>query len=134
MSILDQYKRIVSTKEIEVIRELGKKIKNKRILIVNSTKIGGGVAELLKSKVTLLNDLEIKAEWKVIPKDDKFFNITKKIHNNLQGGNEKISEEDWDYYLKVNEKFAKTIKEEEYDLVIIHDPQPLATILFVKKC
>ncbi len=130
MAVLEEYEKIIGSKEVAEIKSLAEDLKGKRILIINSTKVGGGVAELLKSYVPLMNDLEIHAHWITIPGNDLFFSITKKIHNSLQGGKETLSDKEWEYYLKVNEEFAKTINEENYDMVIVHDPQPLASILF----
>ncbi|MDH5267120.1 MAG: glycosyl transferase family 1, partial [Candidatus Bathyarchaeota archaeon] len=84
---LDDYAEIVGEKEIYKIRTLSEKLDGKSIVHVNSTSFGGGVAEILHRLVPLMCDLGLKAEWKVIKGSDEFFDVTKTIHNGLQGMN-----------------------------------------------
>jgi trehalose synthase len=99
---LDDYCDIVGKNYIENLRYLAKKLKNKKVIMLSSTKEGGGVAEILHKLVPLLNELGIDCKWKIINGDEKFFNITKKMHNALQGQKLNISEEEYNYYLKIN--------------------------------
>ncbi len=129
---IEEYGNIVGKEKIEELKELAKLIEGKKILMINSTRIGGGVAELISSYLPLFNDLNVKVQWAVIPGNETFFTITKKIHNALHGGDITITDEEWNYYFTMNEIFAKSINEEEYDLIVVHDPQPLPLILYHK--
>jgi trehalose synthase len=102
-------------------------LRGARVLQLNATPYGGGVAELLRSSVPLLNDLGLVADWKVINGDDAFFQVTKKIHNALQGAEVSLTEEDRAVYRANAEQNAELL-EEEYDFVIVHDPQPVAIL------
>lgn len=94
-----------------------------RVLHVNATPYGGGVSELLRSGVPILNDLGLIAHWKIISGDDRFFQVTKKIHNGLQGATDELTESDREAYLGTSQRNAELLTE-EYDFVFLHDPQP----------
>lgn len=132
MNKIDDYAEVVGKEYINQIKSLALKSQNKKVVMVNSTREGGGVAEILHRLVPLLNELGINCEWKVIYGDHDFFNITKAMHNALQGNKIYFSEEELDYYLKINAENAKNL-EFNADYVVIHDPQPLPLIKFLKK-
>jgi len=129
MTALKDYKDIIGRRNIKQIELLARLSRNKKIVMVNSTRDGGGVAEILHRLVPLLNELGINCRWEVLAGDNGFFNITKNIHNALQGERIKFSAEELDQYRKVNEDNAKNLNLDA-DIVIIHDPQPLPLIDF----
>jgi trehalose synthase len=98
-------------------------------LHVNATPYGGGVSELLRSSVPLYNSLGLIADWKIISGDDAFFQVTKKIHNGLQGASTSLSAEEGRTYEASAHANAAALTE-EYDVVFIHDPQPLGVLQF----
>ena len=122
---IDAYTSIVGEEVVEALKSLAQGLRGARVLHVNSTAYGGGVAELLRSQIPLLRDLGIDAEWVVIRGDDPFFNVTKAFHNALQGGGYQLSTKAKETYLANNSRNARCISD-NYDYVIIHDPQPLA--------
>lgn len=128
---LDDYLPIVGEEEIYSIRELAKNLRNARILHINSTAYGGGVAEILHSLVPLMRDVGLNVEWRVIEGNKDFFNITKKFHNALQGASISLTEEMKKIYLEQNKLNANLFKG-KYDFVIIHDPQPASIITYLK--
>lgn len=130
--MIKQYSGIAPKGDLLLIQRLCKKLKGKSFLHVNSTREGGGVAEILHRMIPFLNDLGIKAQWKVIEGDARFFDITKKIHNTLQGNKEKFTKQMWEYYYEVNKR-NKTNINFDADAVLIHDPQPAALISFKRK-
>jgi trehalose synthase len=109
LSIAD-YEDIVGTPVIEHLRQLGEKLKGVRVIHVNSTMEGGGVAEILKWMVPLMEDLGLEAHWKVITGTHDFFRITKSIHNGLQGYPTELSRKDWHTYEDVNAGNLDTCK------------------------
>ena len=129
--MISLYTGIVPTRDLLLIHKLCEKLKGKSFLHVNSTREGGGVSEILQRMVPLLKDLEINARWEVIKGDAKFFDITKKIHNGLQGNQEHITEDMWQYHLEVNKTNTKQI-DFNTNAVLIHDPQPVPLIDFKK--
>jgi trehalose synthase len=120
-----RYERLVDRDLLEEVRELARKLKGASVLHVNATPYGGGVAELLRSEVPLLRGLGVDAEWKVISGDQQFFNVTKEIHNALQGARYRLTERDREVYLANNALNAHQL-ERRYDFLFIHDPQPAA--------
>ncbi len=102
-------------------------LKGKRVVHINATGVGGGVAELLKSLIPYFRSLGIQSDWYSInPEiDKKFFDITNKIHNALQGAPVKISNKDWVEYQRVNKLLAAEIEKIDCDIIVINDPQPL---------
>ncbi len=123
-SLLD-YAPIVGQEVIGEIRELAADIKGLRVLNINSTASGGGVAELLTTLVPLEVASGIEAEWKTLPQHLDFFRVTKLFHNALQGMECELLKKDADNYLKHNELSAES-ERGDYDIVVAHDPQPIA--------
>ena len=126
-SKLDDYRGIVGEAEIDEIRFLARELKGKTVKMVNSTKAGGGVAEMLNQLVPLLNELEVKTGWEVITGEKDFFEVTKAFHNALQGGDYKLTEAAREIFLKRNDQNQERMRFSE-DVVVIHDPQPSALI------
>lgn len=127
--MITQYSRIAPKGDLLLIQKLCEKLRGKSFLHINSTREGGGVAEILQRMIPLLRDLGINAQWKVIEGDSKFFNITKKIHNALQGNHENLTEEMWQHYYETNKRNTKNINLDA-NAILIHDPQPAPLIEF----
>ena len=105
---------------------LAERLSGRVIQNINSTAVGGGVAEILSRMVPLLGQLGVKARWDVIKGDEKFFAITKKFHNGLHGVPTKLNNGEYEYFLEVNRQNAADIVFD--DIVFVHDPQPVALI------
>ena len=90
---------------------------------INSTRIGGGVAELLRQNIPLMNELGIDTRWEVIEGDQAFFEVTKAMHNALQGFKVSITKAMFQHYLEVNRLNAGRL-ELDADFVVVNDPQP----------
>jgi trehalose synthase len=127
---IETYEQSTSREQIDEIRELAHALRGARVLHLSATPYGGGVAELLRSEIPLLRDLGIQADWKLISGDTHFFQITKAIHNALQGGTAQISADDEELYLAHSARSAAEL-EASYDVVVVHDPQPLAVRVLV---
>ena len=124
---LDDYKNIVGQAEIDELRFLAEGLKGKSLKMVNSTAVGGGVAEMLNQMVPLLNEVELQTHWDVITGGNDFFEVTKAFHNALQGSEYKLTQQARDIFLMHNEQNLKRMQFTE-DLIVIHDPQPAALI------
>jgi trehalose synthase len=98
------------------------------VVHVNATPVGGGVAEMLRALVPLQNAAGLRATWYAMQAPKRFFEITKEIHNGLQGKRFGLKIHDLGYFLDVNRKIAKELSGISFDLAVIHDPQPLAVI------
>ncbi|HIQ06108.1 MAG TPA: glycosyltransferase [Anaerolineae bacterium] len=120
---LDDYRSIVGDQVIEEIKTLADPLQGTRVLHVNATAFGGGVAEILSTLVPLMRDVGLDAEWQVIEGADEFFQVTKAMHNGLQGMDIPFTEEMRAIWQKYNEANARKF-EGNYDLVVVHDPQP----------
>lgn len=127
--MISQYSGIAPKGDLLLIQKLCEKLKGKSFLHVNSTREGGGVAEILHRIIPLLKNLGIYAQWKVIEGDSDFFNMTKKLHNALQGNQENFTEEMWQHYYEINKRNAKNINFNA-NAILIHDPQPAPLIEF----
>lgn len=128
---LEDYKLLVGEGKIQEIRNLALPLKGARVLHLNSTPYGGGVAELLSTLVPLMRDLGIQAEWRIIEGQEEFFEATKRLHNGLQGASLPLSESIKEIYLRYNHMNASRWVG-MYDYVIVHDPQPLALKTFLQ--
>ncbi|HET7454084.1 MAG TPA: glycosyl transferase family 1, partial [Solirubrobacterales bacterium] len=121
---LTDYTHIVGKDLTEKIRELAEPLKGKRVLHVSATAFGGGVSEILYTMVPLMRDVGLDAHWHVIFGKEEFFNATKLLHNSLQGAEETLSEEQWEVFDEINRVNADGLQG-EWDVVIVHDPQPI---------
>jgi len=124
---LDDYKRIVGTAEIDELRFLARELKGKTVKMVNSTAVGGGVAEMLNQMVPLLTEVEVNTHWDVITGGNDFFEVTKAFHNALQGSEYKLTQHARDIFLMNNEQNRQRLQFNE-DVIVIHDPQPTPLI------
>ncbi len=129
---LDDYSKFVGDDQIHRIFRQAHNLYGCRIIHINSTYTGGGVAEMLHSLVPLMNDAGLKADWRILRGSPDFFNITKKFHNALQGDSINLSPIKKSIYEQVNEDFSR-FAELNHDAVIIHDPQPLPLIRYYRK-
>ncbi len=130
---LEDYREIISPQLYSGILERAGLLRGLRIAQFNATSSGGGVAELLYSMVPLMNDLGINTEWYVIPPREDFFEVTKKIHNALQGDERSLTEAEKEIYLSYNKEISGMIEGINPDLWLIHDPQPAAALSFLPK-
>jgi trehalose synthase len=124
---LDDYASIIGRAEIDELRALAREVKGKTIKMVNSTAVGGGVAEMLHRLVPLLGELEVPTRWDVITGGTDFFEVTKAFHNALQGGRYELTPAAQQIFLAYNEQNRQRLQFTE-DLIVIHDPQPAALI------
>ena len=129
---LNDYIPIVGEDTIEELKLLASKLKGKKIQHINSTRVGGGVAEMLARIVPLMQELGVDVEWDVIEGNADFFSVTKKFHNALHGRPEIIVDRDFDVYLETAKTYNRTTKIKG-DIVFVHDPQPIALIQNKKK-
>jgi trehalose synthase len=122
---LADYTHLVGRPLIEEIRGLSEKLAGLKVLHLSATAFGGGVSEILYTLVPLMRDVGIEAEWQIIIGREEFFNATKLMHNALQGNPQDLDAEEWHVYEKFNEINAGELGG-GWDVVIVHDPQPLA--------
>ncbi|MDD5746447.1 MAG: glycosyltransferase [Candidatus Omnitrophica bacterium] len=127
MTRLEEYTPIVGQSVIDDLRLLAERLQGKLIQHINSTAVGGGVAEILNRMVPLLKELGVATRWDVIKGGEQFFSVTKKFHNALHGRPEELNRHDFDVF---KETSAKNIEEVDTcgDIVFVHDPQPIMLI------
>ncbi len=120
---LADYTHICGRGLIDEIRTLAEPLEGKRILHINATAFGGGVSEILYTLVPLMNDVGLDTHWQVILGREEFFNVSKLMHNSLQGDEQSISDEQWEVFTAYNAMNAESL-DGDWDVIIIHDPQP----------
>lgn len=127
MARIDDYISIVGQPVVDDLKLLGQKLHGKVIQNVNSTSVGGGVAEILSRMVPLLKELGVDSRWDVIKGGREFFEVTKKFHNALHGKSEDITRHDFNIFMETS---LKNMSEMDMygDIVFIHDPQPIALV------
>jgi len=127
MAQLDQYSQIVGPSIIDDLKLLGDRLQGKVVQHVNSTAVGGGVAEILNRMIPLLKDLGIESRWDVIKGGQQFFEVTKKFHNVLHGRSDEVTQKDLDIFMETSQKNIDEM-EIKGDIMFIHDPQPIALV------
>ena len=133
---LDDYADIVTEQLLSEVGAAADKLKGLRIIHVNATAQGGGVAEILKSLTPLMRDVGIDASWYAMSPDEPFFRITKTLHHCLQGCETTPSEADINHYLATNKKAARTLASMGVtaDVWFIHDAQVLPMLSYMDSC
>lgn len=130
--LLESYAAVAGRDVVQHLRQLANILKGLKVVHVNSTREGGGVAEILRKLVPLMEALGLETRWEVITGETEFFQCTKGFHNGLQGFHVGISESMLRNYEEVNARNAESLRGvlEEADFVFIHDPQPAALAHF----
>jgi trehalose synthase len=124
---LDDYAELLGAGEIEELRALAKPLRGRSIEMINSTAVGGGVAEILNRLVPLAEELDLHVKWDVMTGGEDFFEVTKSFHNALHGAPYHASPRDFEIFLAYNER-NRAILPLDSEFVVIHDPQPAALI------
>jgi trehalose synthase len=124
---LDDYAAVVGQAEIAELREFALRLAGRRVKMVNSTAVGGGVAEILNRLVPLLDELGVPVRWEVMRGGEDFFAVTKAFHNALHGASYEGRPEWFDTFLATNEENRRRMEFDE-DFVVIHDPQPIGLV------
>jgi len=126
---LQAYRGVAPDTILDALIQQASVLRGVRVLHLNATPYGGGVSELLRSVVPLLNDLGLVVDWKVISGDDRFFQVTKAIHNGLQGATRNLTDDERAIY-QANVEHNAVEFTEDYDVIFVHDPQPAALLPF----
>ncbi|MDK2821685.1 MAG: trehalose synthase [Clostridia bacterium] len=121
---LKNYETIAGNAIMNEIEAYGEKLQGYNVLHINSTAVGGGVAEILHSLVPLMQEVGLSVKWSVLKGSPKFFNTTKQFHNGLHGQQVNITAEMLEHYL-ANAQKNRNLLEDEADLIVLHDQQPL---------
>ncbi len=122
---LGDYRHLIGRTLVDEIHALAEPLQGKRVLHVSATALGGGVSEILYALVPLMRDAGLEVDWHIVIGREEFFNVTKLMHNALQGNPQGLTEKDWEIFDHYNQLNAQEL-EGEYDYIIIHDPQPAA--------
>lgn len=127
MPTLDDYAPIAGAQALEELRMLADALGPKQIVHVNSTSVGGGVAEILNRMVPLLNELGVKTRWEVIKGGEEFYSVTKRIHNALHGQEQPFTEKDFEIFFEAQDRNLREMALDG-DIVFVHDPQPIGLV------
>jgi trehalose synthase len=124
---LRDYATIATRGLMDEIRRLAEPLEGKRVVHLSATAFGGGVAEINYTLIPLMQDSGLDVEWRIIRGQEEFFNVTKTIHNGLQGAADGLTAEDKATFLRYQELNAAEL-EDDADFVIVHDPQPIGML------
>jgi trehalose synthase len=124
---LDEYAALLGQGEIDELRVLAKPLRGRSIEMINSTAVGGGVAEILNRLLPLAEELELNMRWEVMTGGDGFYGVTKAFHNALHGAPYHADAKDFEIFLACNERNRARLPLDA-EFMIIHDPQPAALI------
>jgi trehalose synthase len=124
---LRDYASLATRGLMDDIGALAEPLKGKRVLHLSATAFGGGVAEINYTLVPLMQDAGLDVEWRIIRGAEDFFNVTKTIHNALQGDEHGLTPAHHEIFGRYQELNAREL-DDDYDFVIVHDPQPLGLI------
>jgi trehalose synthase len=122
---LADYTHLVGRPLVEEVRELAEALQGLKVLHLSATAFGGGVSEILYTLVPLMRDVGIEADWQIMIGREEFYNVTKLMHNSLQGSEQTISDDEWITFERYNRINALELTD-GWDVIIVHDPQPAA--------
>ena len=125
---LGDYRTLVTRGLMEEIKRLAEPLAGARVVHISATAFGGGVAEINYTLVPLMSDAGLDVEWRIMQGTDEFYNVTKAMHNALQGDPRSLTAEEREIFARYNAENAANFSEADYDYVIVHDPQPAAMI------
>ena len=130
--LLEKYVPIVGAEVIDHLRHLAEPLRGSRVVHVNSTREGGGVAEILSWLIPFKQELGLETSWEVIEGGPEFYQCTKSFHNGLQGAPVAIPPGQLAAYEQTNRDNAERLRGllSEADFVFIHDPQPAPLLHF----
>ena len=124
---LGAYEPLAGPSTVAELAGLAKRLAGRRVVMVNSTRVGGGVAEILNRMVPLLAELGVQVRWEVVEGPEPYYRVTKKFHNMLHGAHDVVTPEQLELFLEVGRANAARISLDA-DLVFIHDPQPITLV------
>src|SRR5262245_42202890 len=124
---LDDYIQVLGQAEIDEIHALARPLRHKTVQMVNSTPVGGGVAEILNRLVPMMRELEIAIQWDIMAGTPPFFEVTKAFHNALHGAPYGDRPNDFDIYWQASRENIANLPH-DCEFTVIHDPQPAALI------
>ena len=111
------------------LRRMSAELEGVEVVHLNSTGYGGGVAEILTSMIPLSRWYGLDTRWLVIPPDDGYFGVTRKVHDLLQGDEGDLTEEEWQTYLThVRASGAPLAEDSRPRVWFVHDHQLLPLI------
>src|SRR5579864_5227354 len=125
---LADYATIATHGLMDEIVDLAKPLAGARVLELSATAFGGGVAEIQYTLVPLMQDAGLDVEWRIIRGAEEFFAATKTIHNALQGNPQGLTEEQGECFRRFQKLNAREVEIDDYDFVVVHDPQPVGVI------
>src|SRR5947208_17115293 len=124
---LENYADVVGAGEIEELRALAKPLRGRSIEMINSTAVGGGVAEILNRLVPLAEELDLNIRWDVMKGAEEFFDVTKSFHNALHGESYHRTPKHVEIFLSYHKRNRAPLRTDA-EFVVIHDPQPAALV------
>jgi trehalose synthase len=127
IEVLQQYRDVAPQGTVELLQQLGRRVEGKHLVHVNSTRYGGGVAEMLHRLLPLFEEVGVGVRWEVMAGSDLFYRTTKSFHNGLQGMRQRITPEMYEAFIECNRDNAKRLNLDA-EFVMIHDPQPAGLI------
>ncbi|HNC73679.1 MAG TPA: glycosyltransferase [Elusimicrobiota bacterium] len=127
MRRLEEYRAVVGSDVLEELQLLANPLSGKRVVNINSTAVGGGVAEILNGMIPLLKELGVDARWDVLKGGEAFYVVTKKFHNALHGDPVRFEPADFRVYEETVEGNAALMALDS-DVVYVHDPQPASLV------
>jgi len=127
ISELEQYREVAPKGTIDFLYRLSDLVQGKRFLHITAVRYGGGMAEILRRLVPMMESLGIDARWEVLAGTQEFSDVTRRIADGLQGSPQTISEEQYQTYLDVTTRNAKALNLDA-DLVFTHDPEPAGLV------
>lgn len=122
---VDDLREAAGGDAIDELRRLARPIEGLRVLNLSVTGFGTGTAELLSSSIPLLVDLGVDAHWQVIRASEDFAQISRAMYQALGGVQVHWTQEMTDTWLRYAAMNAGLLTE-EFDVIVVHDPQPVA--------
>src|SRR5438094_6745247 len=81
---LDDYRAIAPAGTVDFLRRLSERVRNRRLLNVSASREVGGVAEILRGLVPLLEEVGVESAWEAVDPEGAAAGIGARLHHALQ--------------------------------------------------
>src|SRR2546428_11742112 len=117
---LDDYRAIAPAGTVDFLRRLSERVRSRRLVNRRAGRGVGGVAEILRGLVPLLEEVGVESAWESVDPEGAAAGIGTRLHHALQGGEERLPDDLFEQFRAFTRARAVAL-DAAADLVVTHD-------------